>query len=177
MESLSDIYRHILVSPSFLSLLNLILTTFVIGICWFLLMYRSVGFYAKADVEILTNEKLGQIKRWGEVKSRVTTRVRLPIGKRLIVFRDEATKEAFHSKTITVRPFWVKEQDRVDVPEMSRYEQTLLIKCNSSLGWTRKSFMRKCRRISASHRLRHGTNSAGGQLLRAPQSVSQLTFL
>jgi hypothetical protein len=102
---------------------NLTLATFDAIICWLLVTQSPVVFYATSDVEIFTNDKPGRAKQRGQAKAKENTIIRLPVGKRKIVFKDKATHDNLDSTTITVRPFWIIAQ-RVVVPEIHSYERT-----------------------------------------------------
>jgi len=114
-------YRSLLGNLSFLVISNVVLTLSFVALCSLLLSFRQVEVVSDTQVDVLLNDDPGRIEHLRTLKANEVTRVRMPVGRRHLVFENPVTKVPIDAVVVEIPFFW-KSLNRISVHKTSERE-------------------------------------------------------
>ena len=102
MPSLLRLYRGLLNKVWFLWIANIAGTALVGIIVYHLVFFRQVEFLSTTEVELILNDRAGEVVLIGFVQARIPSSYRLPIGSRKLVFREIGSDKILDQMTLPV---------------------------------------------------------------------------
>ncbi|RLA98674.1 MAG: hypothetical protein DRG59_08675 [Deltaproteobacteria bacterium] len=123
LRSLWTSYRRLLSAYPFLVLSVAIFILAETFLLWNLVFYRPIKFYSTQDVMLLLNDKVGEVRQIGTLKSGVVTKIRLKIGVRYIAYQTVKDGRVRALPPIEVPAWWsAKPLQIIRIPGVKPYE-------------------------------------------------------
>ena len=114
LPDLLKLYRGMLGARWFLLVSNLLGTALALVIGWQLVMYRQVQFLSPIDVELVVNDRPGELQSLGFLRAKTPAAYRLRVGAHKIVYRETAATRFDGQIPLDVPPLFV-DPSRVQV--------------------------------------------------------------